>query len=96
MDSIFKGQALPLSMGPIGGSETLITNYHSALLKIQEERRSRSYRGGSLKFLIFCYLCNISLVSLPAIYRFIFLFCPKNVRFHVECITVGLDKTCLR
>jgi hypothetical protein len=36
-------------MGPIGCPETSVTNYHSMMRCISEERISHLHRGGSLK-----------------------------------------------
>jgi hypothetical protein len=38
-----------LKMGPVGCPKTSVTNYHSTLCKISEERRSDFHCGGSLK-----------------------------------------------
>jgi hypothetical protein len=44
----------PWKTGPIGFSETLVTNYQRTLRNIPEERRPQLHRGGSL----ICRLCT--------------------------------------
>ena len=44
----------PLKMGPIGCSETSVSNNHSMLCNNPEECRPHVHRGGSSKLLIYC------------------------------------------
>jgi hypothetical protein len=46
----FSGQIIgPIFKGPISCPETSVTNHHSTLRKIPEERSSHLHRGGNLK-----------------------------------------------
>jgi hypothetical protein len=47
-DPIFKGQEIPLKMGPIICAETSVENYHSTLRNIPEECVSHLYHGGNM------------------------------------------------
>jgi hypothetical protein len=55
-------------MGPTGGPDTSVWNYHSKLRKIPEERRSYLHRGGSLKSRI---LGDTSLDLFPYVYVYV-------------------------
>jgi len=46
---IFNDQACSSKIGPIRYPETSVTNYHSTLCNITEERRSQLHCGGNLK-----------------------------------------------